>query len=420
MKKFSIPFFAAVLALLAVVAVAMGVDLSALAAQHGDVVSGLSLMGMAGTMEVKDLLPVIEGVKAAASERLNNLDVAQREVADRLLQLEQKGSLPSANEGATPGNGSNVGDLVAKDAQISLLRDGSAKAVRIAVKSFPLGRKAAAVTNYLLPGASTPASERDKEIYGPLVRRISVRDLLITRPTASASIEYMRGTTTGGPAVQAYETDNKAEIALQFELRNAVVRTVACWVPASRQVIDDTAAMGEYIETTLLNALQLEEDRVLLVGDSSGPGLMAEATAYNRAVTGDKPIDTIRRAITQVQLARGVASGIIINPVGLERLELQKDADGGYIMGFAVTDGNGRTTSWRVPVVVTDAVGTNDFLVGDFLLAARLYDRQVAAVEVSNQHQDFFTRNMLAFLAEERLALAVMRPGLLVKGTLPA
>jgi len=76
--------------------------------------------------------------------------------------------------------------------------------------------------------------------------------------------------------------------------------------------------------------------------------------------------------------------------------------------------------AWRVPVVVSDAMTENGFLVGDFTRAAKLYDRQEATVEVATQHADFFTRNLVAILAEERVALAVMRPDLLVRGEFAA
>ena len=73
--------------------------------------------------------------------------------------------------------------------------------------------------------------------------------------------------------------------------------------------------------------------------------------------------------------------------------------------------------TWRVPVVVTDALAANEFLVGDFARAARLYDRQQATVEIATQHADFFTRNLVAILAEERVALTVPRLDMLVRGT---
>lgn len=67
--------------------------------------------------------------------------------------------------------------------------------------------------------------------------------------------------------------------------------------------------------------------------------------------------------------------------------------------------------------MVTDALAADEFLVGNFQRAARLYDRMQATVEIATQHADFFTRNLVAILAEERVALTVPRPDMLVKGT---
>jgi hypothetical protein len=45
--------------------------------------------------------------------------------------------------------------------------------------------------------------------------------------------------------------------------------------------------------------------------------------------------------------------------------------------------------------------------VRNFQVAATLYDRWAARVEVSTEHADFFVRNLVAILAEERIGLAV-------------
>jgi HK97 family phage major capsid protein len=352
--------------------------------------------------KVKDLIGQFSGVKA------------------ELRELEQK-SVRRAGDGSSgddsTGNES-VSSIVLKTGDIDLLRSNSVKSLRIAVQGFDVGQKAAVTTADL-----SLRAERDSTIYGPLGRRTAVRDLLITRPTTAGSIEYLLGTRTGGAGIQSAEGDQKSEMGLSFELKTSHVRTVAVWIPASRQALDDEALLADYIDFELRDALQLKEDEQLLKGNGTGTnlsGLWTQAVAYNRAVTGDTPPDTLRRAITQVQLARGVATGIVINPIGLELLELDKDLEGRYSLQYSVTDSNGRTTSWRVPVVVTDALSADEFLVGDFSRAARLYDRQQATVEISTQHADFFTRNLVAILAEERLALTVNRPDMLVKGTLTA
>jgi hypothetical protein len=43
-------------------------------------------------------------------------------------------------------------------------------------------------------------------------------------------------------------------------------------------------------------------------------------------------------------------------------------------------------------------------------MGAAIWDRNDATVEISREHSDYFTRNMIAVLAEERLALTVFAP----------
>jgi HK97 family phage major capsid protein len=58
--------------------------------------------------------------------------------------------------------------------------------------------------------------------------------------------------------------------------------------------------------------------------------------------------------------------------------------------------------------------------VGAFGLGAQLWDREQANIRVSEHHADYFARNMLAILAEERLAITTYRPESFVKGVFTA
>jgi HK97 family phage major capsid protein len=64
---------------------------------------------------------------------------------------------------------------------------------------------------------------------------------------------------------------------------------------------------------------------------------------------------------------------------------------------------------WGLSVVVTEAQTQNTALVGDFRQAI-LWEREGVNVMVSDQHSDFFTRNLLAILAERRAAFGVLDP----------
>jgi HK97 family phage major capsid protein len=61
----------------------------------------------------------------------------------------------------------------------------------------------------------------------------------------------------------------------------------------------------------------------------------------------------------------------------------------------------------RVSLSVQMPVGVA--LVGAFRSQSQLFDRGGIRVSASNSHQDFFIKNLIAILAEERLALAVYR-----------
>jgi len=75
--------------------------------------------------------------------------------------------------------------------------------------------------------------------------------------------------------------------------------------------------------------------------------------------------------------------------------------------------------SFLVPVVTTNSMPKSQFLVGAFGLAAGVWDRADATVEVSREHSDFFVKNMIAILCEERIALTVFRPSALIYGGFP-
>ena len=58
----------------------------------------------------------------------------------------------------------------------------------------------------------------------------------------------------------------------------------------------------------------------------------------------------------------------------------------------------------------------DEFLVGAFRTAAKIWDRMDIEVLISSEDRDNFIKNMLTVRAEKRLALAVKRPGALVTG----
>ena len=72
---------------------------------------------------------------------------------------------------------------------------------------------------------------------------------------------------------------------------------------------------------------------------------------------------------------------------------------------------------WKsLPVVATNAMAEDKFLVGAFRLGAQVFDRWLARVEVATENEDDFIKNLVTILCEERLALAVYRPQAFIYG----
>ena len=62
-----------------------------------------------------------------------------------------------------------------------------------------------------------------------------------------------------------------------------------------------------------------------------------------------------------------------------------------------------------IPVVESESQAEGVGLLGDFAKAV-LWDREQTTVTMTDSHADFFIRNLVAILAEERLAFGVTRP----------
>lgn len=257
-------------------------------------------------------------------------------------------------------------------------------------------------------------------IVMPGLRRLVIRDLLAQGRISSNSLEYVREELFTNNAASVAEKALKPESDITFSKQTANVKTVAHWVQASRQVMDDAPMLQSYVNNRLMYGLALEEERQLLNGDGSGDdleGINHVATGYDTGLnaTGDTRADIIAHAIYQVTESEFSASGIILNPRDWHSIALLKDNEGRYIFGGpqAFT----QNIMWGLPVVPTRAQDQGTFTVGGFDLASQVWDRMDATIEISREDRDNFVKNMLTILCEERLALAHYRPSALIKGT---
>ena len=162
----------------------------------------------------------------------------------------------------------------------------------------------------------------------------------------------------------------------------------------------------------MLYGLRLVEDDQILNGNGSGnnlQGIIGAGGVNSQALGSDTRIDAVRKGITKIMLAYYEPTGIVIHPNDWEAIETQKDGNNNYMLAVNAAVG-ADARLWRLPVVETSAIAEGTALVGSFGIGATLYDRMEGNIRISENHSDFFVRNAIAILAEERIALAIKRP----------
>jgi HK97 family phage major capsid protein len=280
------------------------------------------------------------------------------------------------------------------------------------------------VRTTITSGSLAVLPARDPAITPEPRRQLRLRDLLATFPTNSNAIEWIEVSAHDKVAAPVAEPVVKPEAGLAFTTRTVPVRTIATWIPATRQVLEDFDGLTSFVQNSLIYSLEEEVEDQILLGSGAGQnlhGLVTQATNFDTSLLGSSwtKADVIARAIQQLSSAdQPFPDFCVIHPQDYWDIRLTKDTHGKYL--FAPPGETPQVPRlWNVSVVVTTAMPPGTFLVGSSdPRIVQLRVRKEATVEISTEHADYFTRNLVAVLAETRLALVVTRPGAFVKGSL--
>jgi HK97 family phage major capsid protein len=363
--------------------------------------------------EIKNLGKVTDETKKAADEAL----IKHNEIDARLKEIEQK----MARKGEAPQREKSLGERVTDDEAVkAFIKAGGKGRISVAVKAII----SALTTDADGSAGDLIVPQRVPGIFPGIERRLAVRDLLTPGRTSSNAIQYVKETGFTNAAATVTETAGtaKAQSDIKFDIVTSAVTTIAHWVLATKQILDDVPQLQSYIDGRLRYGLKYVEDNQLLNGGGTGTdlnGIYTQATAYSAPIVptaaGDMTkIDVIRLAMLQAFLAEYPSTGIVMHPSDWADIELTKTNDGAYL--FANPQGGVEPRLWRLPVVETQAMTIDKFLVGAFKLGAQIFDREDANVEISTEDSDNFRKNLVTIRAEERLALAVYRPEAFIKG----
>ena len=367
--------------------------------------------------EIKDHGKVLDETKSA----LEKLSGAGVELQDRLLAVEQKLARRGSGD-ALAFAGKSAGQEFVESDEFKTFQKSGRGSARFNLKS------SATITSLTTGDGGVGdgiAPHRLPGIVAPAERPMTIRDLLAQGQTTSNMIEYVAetGFSNNAAAVAENPETAKPKSDITFDIRQSGVKTLAHIFKVSKQALDDVPMLASYIDTRGRYGLRYVEENQLLNGTGltvNLHGLLPQATLFDETnllalATNPTEADMIRLAMLQVRVAEYSATGIVMNPSDWAKIELSKSSqDDRYL--WANPRALAAPGLWGLPVVDSNAMPQGEFMVGAFAIAATVWDRQQATVEVANQNNDDFEKNLLTVRIESRLALTVHRPEAFVHG----
>jgi hypothetical protein len=173
--------------------------------------------------------------------------------------------------------------------------------------------------------------------------------------------------------------------------------TYAHYQALSRQALEDVPQIQSTVENSLRYGVLsgIEDAAAAAIGDAAS-GIPSISNAD--LMTG------VRIAIADVQ-TRGypTPNAVLLNPTDFAELDIA-------IMGTTNLGPVRTGTVWGVPAIAVGALPAGTAYVGDFTRAVTLFSRNEVSAYMSDSHQDYFIKNLLVILAEQRALIAVTAP----------
>ena len=367
----------------------------------------LAAMSEKAAGEVETVGQVAHDTKAA----VDGLGQQQRELAERLLQIEQRGV--ASDSGAVAAVESWGGQLI-KSSAFGDFTGGRTSRARVEVK------------NTLTGSDATVAPDRKPGIIPGASQMLTLESLLPSMTTGSNAIEYTRESGFTNSAAETAENSSKPESSLTWELVQVPVSTIAHWIKISRQLASDNAALAAYVDARLVYGVNRRVETQLAQGTGIAPNLAGifksgNYTAHGYA-DGDlgstlKKLVLIRKVIADGWAAGYPAEAILLNPIDFAALEIEMMTTAANAARVSV-DQSGVMRLFGVPIVQSVGVAADTFAVGAFSQAYTIHNREGVMVEMSESDGDNFVKNLITVRAERRLALAIEVPGAVRGGDL--
>lgn len=352
-----------------------------------------------------DMLEMIKAVEAKI-DSLKEGDPRIATLETKLAALQDDFRRASQKPAAVEKTESSIGDEFVKSEAYKAFSEGRAGRARVFLKNTI----SAPTVSYKRVAPQLPRPE------------LMVEDALPAFATSANLIEYARESGYTNNAAATAEGAAKPESAITYTNVQAPVQVVAHWLKITKQLAADAPALAQYINARMLQGLAAKVEGEIIAGSGVAPHLSGLFTAGNYTAhgltqgTGETNLDLIRKCAVAVRTNGYRPNIVLMNPGDFDAEVMGlKTTDGIYIVANPTSDD--APSIWGLRVVLSSAITSGNFLVGDSSMAA-VWNREGAVVELFDQDEDNIQKNLITVRAERRLALSIESVTAFVGGAL--
>ncbi len=269
----------------------------------------------------------------------------------------------------------------------------------------------------------------------PLLPPLTVLDLITLASTDSTSVKWVREKAFTNAAAEVAESTQGSEVtkpqaALELEPVSFDVKTIAHWLPASKQALRDVSGIRSLIDAKLEWGLRRRLAAQVIAGDGLGANLRGilntSGIGHISRSGADAPslIEDIYDGVVTIADAYGEQPNVcFVSRADYKLLRFARDSQatlttkpdaevvyttidtGGFIFGSP-------TRSNPIEVEGTLVLPNFDLPAGHSIMGVwrefAVWMREGISIALSDSHEDYFIKNLVAILAEFACAAGAM------------
>jgi HK97 family phage major capsid protein len=340
-----------------------------------------------------------------------SIEQHEQKSAEKIAEIEQKmRDLETAKLTAMPGLSSRksvrLGEALAKSESFQALKNRESKSATLTLNH--------AIKNLVQAGFDSTGddpynsqAERDPRLANDPRRPLTLLEALPSLPVSAGTFEYVSlNGYSNAAAEQSAEGVAKAEASLPTELKSTRIATIAHWLRASEQILQDVPQLSQQVSDLMNYGVRSKAESLIVSGSGDIQGLETVGTAFT-ASTGLTLADAISEASADMAADGWLPSHVILNPADWHAIRSERDDQGAYVaQGWG---GLVAPSLWGLSVVESASVSAGTPIVIDSSQLAVL-DRMGAIVELFREDSTNVQANLVTVRAEMRLGFACFAP----------